>query len=158
MAIDSLDRKILEIIQRDNRIPSALIADQVGLSPSAVQRRIKKLRRDGVIVADVSIVSPDAVGRKLTAIVDIEIARDRPLQKALDEFREMMVGSPEVIGCYHVTGEQDFIVVVLARDMKDYEEISRKLFVDNPNVCRYTSSLTISIVKCSTAVPVEEDQ
>jgi Lrp/AsnC family transcriptional regulator, leucine-responsive regulatory protein len=80
--MDSFDIKILNIIQQDNRLSSERIAEQVGLSPSAVQRRVKRLREEGIIAADVAIVSPEATGRSFTAIVGIIIDKDRPLALA----------------------------------------------------------------------------
>lgn len=156
--MDSFDVKILNIIQRDNRLPTEKIADQVGLSPSAVQRRLKRLREDGIIEADVAIVSPEAVGRTLTAIVGVIIDKERPLLAALTEFNELMLSTPEVMQCYDVTGEFDFIVVITAKDMQEYELISRKLFMENPNVRRYKSSLVVRRVKSGAVVPLIPEQ
>ena len=153
--MDSLDAKILNIIQHNNRVPTEKIAEQVGLSPSAVQRRIRQLRKDRVIEAEVATISPEAVGRMLTAIVGVIIDKERPLLPALKEFKEMMLGAPEVMQCYDVTGEVDFFVVVTARDMQDYEVISRRLFMENPNVRRYKSSLVIRKVKSGMTIPIE---
>ena len=152
--MDSFDVKILNIIQRDNRISAERIADQVGLSASAVQRRLKRLREDRIIEADVAIVSPEAIGRTLTAIVDVIIDKERPLLAALTEFKELMLRTPEVMQCYDVTGEFDFIVVVTAKDMQEYEIISRKLFMENPNVRRYKSSLVVRRIKTGTIIPL----
>lgn len=156
--MDSFDVKILNIIQRDNRLPAEKIAERVGLSPSAVQRRLKRLREDGIIEADVAIVSPEAAGRTLTAIVGVIIDKERPLLAALTEFKELMLTTPEVMQCYDVTGEFDFIVIVTARDMQEYEIISRKLFMENPNVRRYKSSLVVRRVKSRTIIPLVADR
>jgi Lrp/AsnC family leucine-responsive transcriptional regulator len=152
--MDSFDIKILNIVQRDNRLATEKIAQQIGLSPSAVQRRLKRLREEGVIEANVAVVSPEAVGRKLTAIVGVIIDKERPLALALTEFRDLMLRTPEVMQCYDVTGEADFIVVVTVRDMQEYEVISRQLFMENPNVRRYKSSLVVRRVKSGTMIPL----
>ena len=152
--MDSFDIKILEIVQRDNRLPTERIAEQVGLSPSAVQRRLKRLREDGIIEAEVAIVSPEAVGRKLIAFIEVIIDKERTLSRALTEFKNLMLGTPEVVQCYDVIGEADFIVIITARDMQEYEAISRRLFMQNQNVRRYKSSLVIRKVKSGTAIPV----
>ncbi len=130
----------------------------MGLSPSAVQRRLKRLREDGIIESDVAIVSPEAVGRTLTAIVGVIIDKERPLLAALTEFNELMLSTPEVMQCYDVTGEFDFIVVITAKDMQEYELISRKLFMENPNVRRYKSSLVVRRVKSGAVVPLIPEQ
>src|SRR5712671_1365200 len=88
--MDSYDLKILGIVQRDNKQPTEKIADEIGLSASAVQRRLTRLRGTGAIEADVAIVSPEAVGRKLFAIVEVTMQRERPLSAPRDDFRRMM--------------------------------------------------------------------
>jgi Lrp/AsnC family leucine-responsive transcriptional regulator len=156
--MDSFDVKILNIIQRDNRLPAEKIADQVGLSPSAVQRRLKRLREEGIIEADVAIISPEAIGRTLTAIIGVIIDKERPLSLALAEFKNLMLNTPEVMQCYDVTGESDFIVVITAKDMQEYELISRRLFMENPNVRRYKTSIVVRRVKSGMMVPLTPDQ
>lgn len=156
--MDSFDVKILNIIQYNNRLPTEKIAAQVGLSSSAVQRRLKRLRKNGVIEAEVAIVSPEATGRSLTAIVGVIIDKERPLSRALAEFKELMLNTPEVMQCYDVTGEDDFIVVITAKDMQEYEGISRKLFMENPNVRRYKSSLVIRRIKSGATIPLISEQ
>ncbi|MBL8180083.1 MAG: Lrp/AsnC family transcriptional regulator [Blastocatellia bacterium] len=152
--MDTFDSKILDLIQRNNRISTEKIAEKVGLSPSAVQRRIRQMRKDGVIHAEVAVVKPEAAGRMILSIVGVIIDNERPLAKALKEFRDLMLASPEVMQVYDVTGEADFIVIVSAKDMTDYEEISRRLFMDNPNVRRYKSSLVIRRIKYGMTIPI----
>ena len=152
--MDSFDVKILNIIQQDNRLSTEKIADQVGLSSSAVQRRLKRLREERIIEAEVAIVSPEAVGRSLTAIVGVIIDKDRPLSLALSEFKKLMLNTPEVMQCYDVMGEFDFIVLISTKDMPEYESLSRKLFMENPNIRRYKSSLVIRRVKSETMIPL----
>jgi len=156
--MDSFDVKILNIIQRDNRLPSEKIADRVGLSPSAVQRRLKRLREEGIIEADVAVVSPEAIGRTLTAIVGVIIDKERPLSLALAEFKNLMLKTPEVMQCYDVTGEADFIVIITAKDMQEYEVISRRLFMENPNVRRYKTSLVVRRIKSGMMIPLAPQQ
>lgn len=152
--MDTFDSKILDLIQRNNRISTEKIAEKVGLSPSAVQRRIRQMRKDGVIHAEVAVVKPEAAGRMILSIVGVIIDNERPLARALKEFRDLMLASPEVMQVYDVTGEADFIVIVSAKDMTDYEEISRRLFMDNPNVRRYKSSLVIRRIKYGMTIPI----
>lgn len=153
--MDSFDARILEIIQLDDRISTEKIADKIGLSSSAVQRRIRQMRNDGVIHAEVAVVTPEAVGRMIMSVVGVTIDKERPLAKALKEFRDLMLASPEVMQVYDVTGESDFIVIVSAKDMLDYEEISRRLFMENPNIRRYKSSVVIRRIKYGMSIPIE---
>ena len=156
--MDSFDVKILNIVQSDNRLPIEKIANRIGLSPSAVQRRLKRLREDGIIEADVAVISPEAIGRTLTAIVGVIIDKERPLSVALAEFKNLMLTTPEVMQCYDVTGEADFIVVITAKDMQEYEVISRQLFMENPNVRRYKTSLVVRRIKSGTMIPLEAEE
>ena len=156
--MDLFDIKILNIIQRDNRQSAEKIADRVGLSPSAVQRRLKRLRKEGIIEAEVAIISPEALGRGLTAIVGVIIDKERRLSQALAEFKKLMLETPEVMQCYDVTGEADFIVIITVKDMPEYETVSRKLFIENPNVRRYKTSLVIRRVKTGTMIPLLTEQ
>jgi Lrp/AsnC family transcriptional regulator, leucine-responsive regulatory protein len=156
--MDSFDVKILNIVQSDNRLPIEKIANRIGLSPSAVQRRLKRLREDGIIEADVAVISPEAIGRTLTAIVGVIIDKERPLSVALTEFKKLMLSAPEVMQCYDVTGEADFIVIITAKDMQEYEAISRRLFMENPNVRRYKTSLVVRRVKSGTIIPLEPEK
>lgn len=153
--MDSADRRILEIVQRNNRLPAEKIAAETGMSASSVQRRLKQLRADGTIAADVAILSPDLAGRGVTAIVEVTIG-DRPLRQVLSEFRRLMLATDEVQQCYHVTGRGDFLLVLTARDMADFEALARKLFVDNPSVARFETSIVVSRVKWTTRLPMTE--
>jgi len=152
--VDEYDVKILDIVQRDGRRPTERIAEEVGMSPSAVQRRLKRLRDTGIIEREVAIVSPEAIGRKLIAIVEVVMQRERPQSTPQNEFKRLMRASPEVMQCYHVTGEVDFILVITANDMDDYEAITRRLFVDNPTVRGYRTHVVMKRVKSGTAIPL----
>lgn len=156
--MDSLDVKILNIVQRDSRISTEKIALQVGSSPSAVQRRLKRLREARIIEAELAIVSPEAVGLTVITIVGVIIDKERPLMATVSKFKELMLNTPEVMQCYDVTGEFDFIVVVTARDMPEYDSLSRRLFEENPNVSRYKTSIVLKRIKSQTAIPLPDHQ
>lgn len=156
--MDSFDVKILNIVQRDNRLPAEKIAERVGLSPSSVQRRLKRLRKNGIIEADVSVVSPEAAGRRLTAIVGVTLEHERPLSPMLEEFKRLMSRAPEVMQCYHVTGDSDFVLIITAQDMQEYEALTRKLFVENESVRRFHTSVVVSRVKSGAIVPLAAEK
>jgi Lrp/AsnC family leucine-responsive transcriptional regulator len=130
--IDAIDRKILHHVQRNALLTSAELSDLVGLSPTSVQRRLHRLRRDKVIEADVSIVAPGAVDRPLTLLVAVELARERA--DIIDRFKRAVRDCAEVMSAYYVTGETDFILIVSARDMADYEAFTREFFYNNPDI------------------------
>ncbi len=143
-------------MQLNNLLSTERIAEQVNLSPSTVQRRLKRLRKDGIIEADVSIVSPQATGKLLTVIVEVTLEQGRPLSSVLDEFKKLINATPEVMQCYQVTGNADFILIIVAKDMHDYEAITHRFFIDNQSVRRFQTSFVISRVKARTIVPLSD--
>ncbi len=152
--MDRLDLRLLELVQRDNRLTADELSESVGLSPSACQRRLKRLREDGVIVADVSIVAPEALGRRLTMIVQVTLERERP--DLIDTFKRSMIATPEVMQCFYVTGDADFVMILTVKDMKDYEVFTKRFFIENPNIQRFNTIVVMDWVKAGLQVPVSE--
>lgn len=152
MVPDSFDRAILTLLQRDNRMPQRLIAEQVGLSAPAVQRRIQRLEASGVIAANVAIVDPAALGRPLTILVEVEVESERA--DRIDDLKRRFLDAPEVQQCYYVTGEVDFMLVVTVPTMADYEEMTRRLFFADENVRKFRTFVTMDRVKTGMRVPV----
>ncbi|WP_247738896.1 Lrp/AsnC family transcriptional regulator [Shimia sp. R9_2] len=152
MTLDDTDRRLLTALQKNNRLTADELGEIAGVSRSAVQRRVTRLREIGVIEADISVVSAKAVGRPMTLIVEVEMERERT--DLLDEFRRSMLQLDDVQQCYYVTGQADFILVVTALDMTAYEEFSRRVFNDNPNIRRFHSNVVIDRVKAGLQVPV----
>jgi Lrp/AsnC family leucine-responsive transcriptional regulator len=150
--IDDFDRQILAHLQKDNRQTAEDLAAVVGLSPSAVHRRITKLRADRVIVADVSIVDPAAVDRKMTFVVELMLEKVRTTEAAT--IKRRLREAPEIQQCYNITGDADLLLIITARDVEDYEDISRRLFSSDAGVRRYRTSVVMDRVKTSLAVPV----
>ena len=106
--MDNFDLKLLELVQDNNRLIAEYLSSKVGLSPSACQRRLKQMRDDGVIVADVAIVSAESLGRRLTMIVQVTLVRERP--DLIDTFKQSMLKTPEVMQYNYVTGDVDFVL------------------------------------------------
>lgn len=156
MDLDEFDLKILDSVQRNNRLAAEEIAEKACLSPSAVGRRLRRLRRSGVIEAEVAIIAPEAIGRNLIAIVEVALERDK--SHILAEFKELMLNAPEVMQCYYITGDGDFIVIMTAKNMQDYEAFARRFFSENPSVRRFRTSIVISRVKSGLTVPLETEQ
>ncbi len=152
--MDRLDLRLLELVQRDNRLTADQLSESVGLSPSACQRRLKRLREDGVIVADVSIVAPEALGRRLTMIVQVTLERERT--DLIDTFKRSMIATPEVMQCFYVTGDADFVMILTVKDMKDYEVFTKRFFIENPNIQRFNTIVVMDWVKAGLQVPVSE--
>jgi len=150
--LDDTDKRLLEILQRNNRLSADEMGDQIGISRSSVQRRVKRFRDDGIIEADISVLSGTAVGRPMTFIVEVELERERT--DLLDEFRRSMLKLDDVQQCYYVTGHTDFILIVTTTDMATYEEFSRQVFTNNPNIRRFDSNVVVNRVKAGLQVPL----
>ena len=131
-ALDRFDFALLDLVQRDNQIPARLLAEKVGLSESAALRRLRRLRRDKVIAADVSIVRPEAIGLPLTIVALVSMERESA--SALDAFARRARARPEVRRCWYVTGEADWVLVLQLASMADYEAFTREMFLADPNV------------------------
>lgn len=153
ISLDDVDKRLLTLLQKNNRLTADELGDQVGTSRSSVQRRVKRFREEGIIEADISVLSPKAVGRSMTFIVEVELERERT--DLLDDFRRSMLALEDVQQCYYVTGHTDFILVVTAVDMTAYEEFSRRVFTENANIRRFHSNVVVSRVKTGLDVPLD---
>jgi DNA-binding Lrp family transcriptional regulator len=150
--LDSFDRKILQSVQIDARQPADRLAEIVGLSASAVQRRLQRLREEGVIAAEVAVVDAKAVGRPLTLLVELSIERERP--EHLDELRRWIAAEPAVQQAWYVTGEADLSLIVTARDMEDYDDLMQRLLAGHRNVRKFKTSVALATIKRGLNVPV----
>ena len=151
--LDKFDRRILAIVQRDARRSAEMIGADNGLSASAVQRRMARLREDGVIVAEVALVDPRSVDRRLTVIADLEVERERP--ELLASLRQWIAAEPAIQQAWYVAGDSDYVLVVTARDVGDYDALMQRLVTANANVKRFRTRVALDTLKRSMAVPVD---
>lgn len=151
--LDALDLKILDLYQRDTRAPAQRIGAAVGLSAAAVQRRLKRLRADGVIAAEVAHVAPERVGYGVTCVVGVRLEREGKVENA--RFKQKMRRHRQVQQCYSVTGDVDFMLVVLARDIQDFETFARGALYDDANVRSFTTFVSLDRVKVGLATPID---
>jgi Lrp/AsnC family leucine-responsive transcriptional regulator len=145
MTLDQFDKHLLRLLQQNNRLTSDELAEAVGLSASAVQRRLKRLRDEKIIEADVSIVSPAVAGIGITCIVDVVLERGN--SQAIEKFKSSMQQRSEVMQCYYVTGSYDFVMIVNAQNMQHYETFSKEWLMDNPNVKHFYTHVVMDKVK-----------
>jgi DNA-binding Lrp family transcriptional regulator len=115
--MDEKDHNILRLMQRDARLTAEAISQQVGLSPPAVQKRLKKLRDTGVIERDIAVLSPGKLGRDMTIIVEVLLERENRAQ--LDAFKRKMRTADCVQQCYYTTGEADILLILTVKDIKE---------------------------------------
>lgn len=151
LSMDHLDRKILAALQKNNRLSFAELAELVGSSAASCMRRMNKLRSAGVIMADVSLVDPKSF-KSLTVVVTVELDRER--LDLVDDFKRAMRAAEEVTQCYMVTGEADFVLIVVVEDVEAFDVfIKTKLYTD-PNVRKFQSMITLDRVKFEPRIPV----
>lgn len=153
--MDAFDLRILELIQENNRLTADQLSELVNLSASACQRRIKRLRDDGVIEAEIAVLSPAAVGRSLMMVVGVTLEREHP--EIIKNFKESMRNMPEVMQCLYVTGDPDFVLLLTAKSMEHYEEFTQRFFFENPNIRRFQTSVVMDRVKMGLSVPLDHD-
>ncbi|WP_417227738.1 Lrp/AsnC family transcriptional regulator [Amphritea sp.] len=150
--LDRTDRRILNILQRDSRTSNQALAEQIGLSPPACLRRVRRLREAGVIMAEVALINPRLVGRYINVIVEVEMVRDQ-----LDiyaAFKRKMESVPEVTQCYQVTGEVDFLLMLMVEDMESYERFTRQYLSTDANLSKFRTLISLRRDKFSTAIPL----
>ncbi|MGB6117214.1 MAG: Lrp/AsnC family transcriptional regulator [Mesorhizobium sp.] len=152
MKLDNADRVLLDAVQKNNRSTSEDLARLANLSPTACQRRLKRLREEGVIEGDVAIVSPKAVGRDLTMIVLVSLERERA--DIVDRFKAAIRATKEVMIGYYVTGDADFMLIVTAEDMEDYEAFTRRFFYENHDIKGFKTMVVMDRVKAGFALPI----
>lgn len=152
--LDNFDRHILRLLQQSNRITSEVIAEQVGLSAAAVQRRIKRLRQQKVIQADISVVTPKSVGQDVTLIVQVSLERERA--DLIKKFKTSMLQHPNVQQCYYVTGSNDFILIITAADMAHYEAFTQAVFFDDDNVQTFKTHVVMDATKVGLSIPIPD--
>jgi DNA-binding Lrp family transcriptional regulator len=152
LAIDKFDLAILGELQRDNQTPQRLIAEAVGLSAPAVQRRIQRLQDGGAIKANVAVIDPAKIGQPITLLVAVEMESEHG--EMLDAAKASFAAAPEVQQCYYVTGDADFMLVVIVPSMADYEALTKRLFFANNNVKRFQTSVAMDRVKVGLSVPI----
>jgi len=150
--IDAFDRKILARYQHGTLVSAAAIGAEVGLSAAAVQRRLKRLRASGAIEAEVAQLSPRALGLPVTCIVGVDLRVETSAELA--RFKNRMGTRAEVQQCYYVTGQADFVLVVIAASMEDYEAFTRETLLADENVQGFTTHVVLDRVKSGTSLPL----
>jgi DNA-binding Lrp family transcriptional regulator len=151
--LDKADRRILTILQKDARRPAELIGADIGLSASAVQRRIARMRDEGIILADVALVDAKRAGRPLTMIVDVEVERERP--ELLAKLKQWITAEPCVQEAWYVTGAGDYVLIIVARDVDDFEALMQRMVADNANVRRFQTRVALGTLKRGMLVPLD---
>ena len=154
--LDGIDRRILRALMADGRVTYDTLAAQVGLSPSAALRRVKRLEETGVISSYVALVQPENVGLALTAYINVRLEKHSEVHKRnpMDLFRAAVQTWPEVIECAALTGEMDYLLRVVVQDMAHYSRFIMDTLLKHPSVEDCKTSFVLDRVKNTTAVPL----
>ncbi|MEH0168099.1 Lrp/AsnC family transcriptional regulator [Roseateles microcysteis] len=154
--LETIDRRILRALQIDGRVTYDALAAEVGLSPSAVLRRVRRLEESGVISAYVALVPPEKVGLGLTAYINVRLEKHTESHKRnpMDLFRAAVQTWPEVVECAALTGDMDYLLRVLVQDMAHYARFISETLLKHPSVQDCRTSFMLDRVKGTTAVPV----
>jgi len=150
-SLDAFDRHLLAHLQADATLPQAELGARVGLSTAAVNRRLKRMQAANVLRYTAQ-VEPACAGYGLTVITGVEAENER--MDLLDAIKRSFAACPEVQQCYYITGDWDFILIFLVRDMTHYTALTRQLFFANNNVKRFKTFVVMDRVKVGLGVPL----
>jgi Lrp/AsnC family transcriptional regulator len=150
--LDRMDRKILEILQRDCTLPVAEIGKQIGLSTTPCWRRIQKLEEMGVIQRRVAVLDPKKINVGVTVFVSITTSRHT--QEWLERFHEALRDLPEVVEFYRMSGQVDYLLRVVVPDIERYDAFYKKL-ISKIELSDVSSSFAMEQIKYTTALPLE---
>ena len=150
--LDRIAWRILDRLQRDARISNADLAREVGLSPSPCLRRVRELEQSGVIKDYVTLLEPAEVGLPISVFVQVTL--ERQVERALDEFEHAMLDRAEVMECYLMTGDADYLLRVVVADVEAYETFLKEHLTRVPGVSGIKSSFALNQVKYRTALPL----
>jgi DNA-binding Lrp family transcriptional regulator len=152
-ALDDFDHCLLDLLQRDAGRTLTAVGEAIGLSPSAVQRRITRYRRHGLL-REVAVLDPNVL--PATTLATVWISMERDTLRAHAACRTRMRGAPEVQQCYSLAGEWDYLVILVASSVAHYREVAERLFVDEGNVRRYETRMVFDTVKLGLGLPTRQ--
>jgi len=152
-SLDAIDRRIVEELQADATLSHADLGERVGASSASCWRRVKALEQAGVLLATVRLVDPAAVGRGVTVICNLRLRNHGRAPRA--EFEAFVRSRPEILECYSMSGEWDYLLRVVAADVADYERFLMRSLLEQPSVANASSHFALSQTKYTTAIPTE---
>jgi Lrp/AsnC family leucine-responsive transcriptional regulator len=144
-ALDAIDHKIIAELQADGRMTAQELASRVGLSPSPCARRVRLLTEAGIIKGYVAVIDQTKIGRPVTAFASIKLSRQH--EEDLDQFAHAVARWPEVVDCHLMTGQRDYLMRVLVRDLQDYERFLKEKLTRLECIASIETSFALSRVK-----------
>ena len=150
--LDHIDRRILDVLQRDGRMSNADLSERVNLSASACHRRVHRLEKEGFIRDYVALLDARRMGRPTTVFVEITLSGQA--DEVLDAFEKAVALVPDVLECHLMAGSADYLLKVVAGDTEDFARIHRRYLATLPGVQTMQSSFALRTVRNTTALPV----
>jgi Lrp/AsnC family leucine-responsive transcriptional regulator len=150
--LDDIDREVLRHLQEEARISNAELARRVDLSPPGLQKRLRKLEASGVIERYTTVINREALDFDMLCIVQVTLQRHEP--EAVGRFRDLVQQMPEVLECYHLTGEFDYLLKVVVRNRRHLEQFLLETLTPVPGMDKIRTSLVLSEIKSTTCVPI----
>lgn len=151
--LDKIDRRILDLLQRNGRLSMTELAEQVGLSPTPCTERVRRLERDGVITGYHARVSPAAVGRSMLVFVELKMAAKS--DKVFDQVKRQIAGVPEVLDCHLVAGDFDYLVKARISEMSQYRRLLGNILLKLPGATESRSYIVMEELKETLYLPVD---
>lgn len=152
--LDQIDRRILRHLQADARLSNVELAEKAGLSPSPCLRRVRRLKEAGVIKGYATLLDQEAVGLPVSVFVMVSL--EKQVENSLERFEELIRDRPEVMECYLMTGDADYLLRVVAADLRAYERFLMDHLTRFPGVSNIKSSFALKQVIYRTALPIAE--
>lgn len=152
--LDRVDRKLLNLLQKDNQIPTRVLAERMHISQPTCLRRVRDLRKAGIISADVAMVDPFALGYGMLAF--LEVSLNNQSDEHMQAFEQRMAKEGEVMQCYFVSGDYDYFLVVHVIDMDAYYQFVRRVISGSGNVRHFQSRFPMKRAKFATRIAFDE--
>jgi len=150
--LDRASRQILEALQADARLSTQALAEQVGLSATPVWRRVKEMEERGLIRRHVALLDREKLGLSICVLANVSLVRHS--EGAVEQFERLVASQREIIECHAITGEADYVIKVVAADMKAYDAFLQQHIFKLPGVSSVRSNVVLREVKYETALPV----
>lgn len=155
MKLDEIDRKILDILQTDANITNAQLASQLGISPPGMLERVKRLENSGVIKRYVAIVDPEKLNKGTLAFIQVSLTVHQ--LASIEGFRESINNLEEVLECYHVAGEEDFMLKIAVKDIQEYERFVLYKLTPIKGISKINTKFVLSTFKYNTRIHINTD-
>ena len=150
--LDELDKKIIRILQKEGRLSNKELSERINLTTTPTLERVRRLEKRKVIEGYSAIVNKESIGKGFSAFVSVTLSIHQ--LNLLDEFTSAIKSIPEILACYNTTGEGDFLLYIVARDVKDFEQLLRSKLANLPDVQRLHTSIVLSTIKEESNIPI----